>query len=81
VKTATEIGQATLERLAAQAAANRASGDRLRAEVRAVWEQHSDYTAKQIIRELPPGSRCRSVRRVQEILKDLRAAARIIDDR
>jgi hypothetical protein len=74
MKSATEIGRATLERLAAQAAVNRAAGDVLRADVRAVFERHPEYTAKRIIRELPARSRGRSVRRVQEILKDLRAA-------
>jgi hypothetical protein len=81
LKTATEIGQATLERLAAQAAANRAAGDLLRGDVRAVFEQHPGYTAKQIIKELPLRSQCRSVRRVQEILKDLRSGPVIGDDR
>ena len=38
MKTAAEIGERVLKRLAAQTAANRASGDRLRAEVRRVWE-------------------------------------------
>ena len=43
VKTASEIGQATLERLRAQAAANRAAGERLYDAVRAVWMQHPPY--------------------------------------
>jgi hypothetical protein len=72
VKTDAEIGRAILERLAAQAAANRASGDRLRAEVRAIWEQHPEFTAKQVLRKLIRQP-LPSVRRVQEILKDLRA--------
>jgi hypothetical protein len=37
MKSAAAIGVAILERLAAQAVANRASGERLRAEVREVW--------------------------------------------
>lgn len=70
MKTAEEIGRATLERLAAQTAANRAAGDALRAELRAVWQP--GMTAKQVIARL---SRCPlpSVRRVQEILRGLRA--------
>jgi len=52
LKTATEIGAAILERLAAQAAANRASGDRLLAEVRPIWEQFPMYSAKEILREM-----------------------------
>jgi hypothetical protein len=76
MKTADEIGRAILERLAAQAAANRASGDRLRAEVRAVWERHPKCTAKEAVsklirRPLP------SVRRVQELLKQIRAESAI----
>jgi hypothetical protein len=81
VKTAEEIGRASLERLAAQAAANRSAGDQLRGDVRAVLQRHPGYTAKQIIKELPPRSQCRSVRRVQEILKDLRSGPVIADDR
>jgi hypothetical protein len=72
LKTASEIGAAILERLAAQAAANRASGDRLRAEVRAVWEQHPEFTAKHVLKMLTRQP-LPSVRRVQEILKGLRA--------
>jgi hypothetical protein len=72
VKSSAEIGQAILERLAAQAAANRASGDRLRAEVRAVWEQDPDCTAKEALRKLARRP-LPSVRRVQELLKQLRA--------
>jgi hypothetical protein len=72
MKTEVEIGRAILERLAAQAAANRAAGDRLRAEVRAVWEQHPELTAKQVLKRMTRQP-LPSVRRVQEILKDLRA--------
>jgi len=72
MKTAEEIGRAVLERLSHQAAANRATGAQSAADVRSVWEQHPGYTAKQVIRELPPRSRNLSVRRVQEILKTLR---------
>ena len=39
MKSVAAIGAAILERLAAQAAANRASGERLRAEVREVLQQ------------------------------------------
>ena len=71
VKTDAEIGRAVRERLAAQAAANRASGDCLRAEVRAVWEAHPEFTAKQVLKKLTRQP-LPSVRRVQEILKELR---------
>jgi hypothetical protein len=81
MKTATEIGQAILQRLASQAAANRAIGDRLRADVRAVLERHPGYTAKEIIKELPPRSQSRSVRRIQEVLKGLRAESVMGEDR
>ena len=72
--TPEEIGQANLKRLAAQTAANMARGDVSRAEVRDVFAKHPEFTAKQVIKELtrqPP----LSVRRVQEILKELRAAS------
>ena len=76
MKTDAEIGKAIRERLAAQAAANRAAGDVLRAAVRAIWERHPNFTAKQVIKKLTrqplPG-----VRRVQEILKDLRAESAV----
>ena len=80
MKTATEIGAAILERLAAQAAANRASGDRLLAEVRPIWEQFPMYSAKEILREmmrrnLPTGRPPPSVRRMHELLKRLRESA------
>jgi hypothetical protein len=74
MKTPEEIGRAMLERLAAQAAANRASGDRLRAEVRGVWEQHPEFTAKQVIKCLTR-TPLPSLRRTQEILQELRAAS------
>jgi hypothetical protein len=73
MKSAGEIGQAVLARLAAQAAANRTLGDLLRAEVRAVVRAHREkLTAKQVIKELTR-ERLPSVRRVQEILRALRA--------
>lgn len=76
MKDPTAIGIAVLERLAAQTAANRAAGNRLRAEVRWVWEQHPQFTAKQVLRRLTrqplPSVRC-----VQEILKKLRAESPI----
>jgi hypothetical protein len=72
MKTDEEIGRATRQRLAAQATANRAAGALSIADVRAVWEQHPAYSAKQVIRNLPARSRNLSVRRVQEILKRLR---------
>lgn len=75
MKTADEIGRATLERLAAQAAANRAAGDVLRAQVRAVIEQSSGrLTAKQVINGLTRDP-LPSVRRVQEVMKELRAVS------
>jgi hypothetical protein len=80
MKTATEIGQATLERLLAQAAANRASGDHLRTEVRAIWQQHPDFSAKRVLKRLTRRPRP-SVRRVQEILKDLRAESAAVSER
>ena len=73
---AEQIGQAILARLAAQAAANRAAGDRLRAEVRALREQYPDYTATALIPRLTR-RRLPSVRRVQEILKALRTDSTI----
>jgi len=74
MKTAAEIGERVLKRLAAQTAANRASGDRLRAEVRRVWEQHPEFTAKQVIKCLTR-TPLPSLRRTQEILQELRAAS------
>jgi len=74
MKTAAEIGAEVLERLARQAAANRAAGEVLRTEVQTVLKQHPavQLTAKRVIallaRSPPP-----SIRRVQEILKQLRA--------
>jgi hypothetical protein len=76
MKTTAEIGAGVLERLARQAAANRAAGAALRAEVQTVLKQHPTVhlTARQVIvllaRTPPP-----SIRRVQEILKELRAKA------
>ena len=72
MKTPAEIGSATLARLAAQAAANRAAGDQLRAEVRAVWEAHPSSTAKELLKRMTR-AQLPSVRRVQEILQALRA--------
>jgi hypothetical protein len=71
MKTDEEIGRNVREILALQAARNRAKGKALRAEVRAVWLRHPDYTGKQVIRLLPDRT-LPSVRRVQEILKELR---------
>ena len=78
LSTANGIGRATLERIAAQAAANRASGERLLAEGRPIWEQFPRYTAKGILREmmkrnLPTGRPAPSIRRMHELLKRLRA--------
>jgi hypothetical protein len=77
VKSDAEIGRAIRERLAAQAAANRASGARLLAEVRPIWEEFPRYTAKEILREmirrnLPTERAPPSVRRIQDLLKRLR---------
>jgi hypothetical protein len=72
MKTAAEIGQAVLERLRAQAAANKAAGAALFADVRAVWEQHPTLTAKHVLKKLTRRP-LPSVRRVQEILQSLRA--------
>jgi hypothetical protein len=77
VKTDAEIGRTSRERLLAQAAANRASGERLLEEVRPIWEQFPNHTAKEILREmmrrnLPTGRPPPSVRRMHELLKLLR---------
>ena len=81
MKSATEIGQATLERLAAQAAANRASGERLYSAVRVIWIQHPGLSAKRVIRLLPSQFQRVSVRRCQELLKRARAESLITDNR
>jgi hypothetical protein len=73
MKTDEEIGRKVREILIGQAARNRAKGEALRANVRAIWEQHPDYTAKQIIRLLTCGP-SPSIRRVQEIVKGLRGS-------
>ena len=80
MKTATEIGKSILERLAARAAANKASGAARFAEVRAIWEQHPEFTAKQVIKRLTRQP-LPSVRRVQEILRDLRAESAAVPGR
>ena len=77
MKTDAEIGRATRDRLAAQAAANRAAGECLLAEVRPIWEQFPSYTAKEVLREmmrrsLPTGRPPPSIRRMHELLKRLR---------
>ena len=77
MKNATEIGQATIERLAAQAAINRAAGERLYCAVRAIWLQRPGLTAKRVIRLLPPQFQGASVRRVQELMKRARAESSI----
>jgi len=74
MKSAAEIGEAVLARLAAQTAANRTAGDRLRAEVRAVEEQCPGLTAKHVLKRLARRP-LPSVRRVQEILRALRSSA------
>jgi hypothetical protein len=81
VKTDAEIGRAILERLRAQAAANRASGERLYSAVRAVWLQHPDHTAKQVIKCLSPEFQNVSVRRTQELLKRLRTESAVSEAR
>jgi hypothetical protein len=81
MKTNQEIGKEIRQRLLAQAAANRTSGDRLRAEVRGIWEQHPEFSAKEVIRCLPLGFQWVSVRRVQEILKDLRGESAAVLER
>ena len=73
MKSATAIGQATLARLLAQAAANRASGERLYSVIRAAWIQHPQFTAKQLIRVLPPPFQKVSIRRCQDHMKRARA--------
>jgi hypothetical protein len=81
MKTDEEIGRASRERLLAQAAVNRASGELLREDVRAVFDRHPLYTAKQVIKQLPPRSQHRSVRRIQEVLKDLRTESAMSEAR
>jgi hypothetical protein len=69
---ARDIGLATLQRLAQQAAVNRAAGDALRAEVRTVLERNPGrLTAKQVIKGLMRDP-LPSVRRVQEVMRELR---------
>lgn len=76
MKTPEEIGRAVLERLAARAAANRAAGDALRAEVRAAMNalpaerRTAKWVLKGITRRPLP-----SIRRVQEIMREARAAS------
>ncbi len=76
MKTDEEIGRAIRHCLAAQAAANRAAGDALRAEVRAVLDQHETegqrLTGKQVLKCLTRNP-LPSVRRVQEVLQEIRA--------
>lgn len=76
MESATRIGLALLERLSAQAAANRAAGDRLRAEVRAVLDRHpgQHLCAKDVLRLLMH-TPLPSVRRVQEVLREVRVGA------
>jgi hypothetical protein len=77
MKTTTEIGSAVLARLLAQAAARRAIGNLLRADVRAVLAQFpGPLTAKQVLKHLnraPPPS----LRRVQEVLAEIRAESSV----
>jgi hypothetical protein len=70
MKTPEEIGHAVLERLAVQAAANRARGNASRAEVRVLLAQDPDLTGPQLRARL---SHPLSLRRVQELRKELRA--------
>jgi hypothetical protein len=73
VKDPAAIGIAVLERLAAQAAVNRARGAARRAEVQAIMARHSGrLSARQVLQEWAHDKRP-SVRRVQEILSELRA--------
>lgn len=67
MKTAHEIGQAILDRLAAQAAANRNGG--AMADVRSLIEKEPHLTGPQIVAKL---SRKLSVRRAQELSKLVR---------
>ena len=76
MKTDAEIGRAIRARLAAQAAANRAAGNLLRAEVRTAWEQHEECTAKEVLKKLTRVP-LPSLRRVQELLKEIRTETAI----
>lgn len=67
MKTAVEIGQAILDRLAAQAAANRNAG--AWRDVCALLDREPNLTGPQIVAKLP---RKLSVRRAQELAKALR---------
>jgi hypothetical protein len=70
MKTPEEIGRASLDRLAIQAAANRARGDLSRAEMRALLAKSPGLTGPQLRTRL---SHPLSLRRVQELRKELRA--------
>ena len=75
MKSAAEIGAATLARLAAQATANREAGAALRAEIRAVMEAHvgpDRLTAKRVLEKLSRRP-LPSVRRVQEHMRAIDA--------
>lgn len=67
MRTAEEIGVATLARLGAQAARNREAGNALRAEIRTIMQAHTTgrLTAKRI-QALLPRERQPSIRRIQE---------------
>lgn len=67
MKTPTEIGQAILDRLAAQAAANREAG--AYALVRALLEKEPNLTGSEIVARI---TRRLSVRRAQELAKAVR---------
>ena len=74
MKSPAEIGAATLARLAAQAAANRAAGESLYAEVRAICAAHQGperLSAKRVSARLTRDPKP-SVRRIQELLARLR---------
>ena len=72
MNTPERIGRLILERLEAQARANRAAGNITRELIRAVVDRHpgEKLSAQQVLAELP---RKLSLRRTQEILRDIRA--------
>jgi len=76
---AEEIGCRVLEVLLRQAAANRESGNRLRAQVRTVMNAHTApcrLTAKLVLEQLNV-TPAPSIRRVQEVMQEIRASSSV----
>jgi hypothetical protein len=75
MKTANEIGEQILMRLAAQAAANRMAASELRDEIRAVMLAHQGterLTAKRVLAKLTRGP-LPSIRTIQEHMQIIRS--------